>query len=129
MIFADNTYSKPFFVTYFNTSFFILPLFTIFFSRLWALWRSKKLRQIDSFRSLLRHLDSRDDRTEEQSIRHAAGFDEEVYGDDGAESSRYLRSVRDDSNSKLGLRATAKLSFQFCLLWVRPALPAEGDNG
>lgn len=96
---------------------FILPLFTILFSRMWRLWRSKKLSQINSLRSLLRHLDSHDHRDEAQSILHpVVAFDDEVYAGDDDDGIGGL--VKEDSDSKLGLRETAKLSFQFCLLWV-----------
>ncbi|KAJ5101790.1 hypothetical protein NUU61_004012 [Penicillium alfredii] len=103
-IFADNTYAKPFFVTYFNTSIFILPLFTILGRRIWSLWRADKLSQITSFRSFLRHLDSHDSCAEEhQHMLPRESFDEARGGV--------------DPSAKLGLRATAKLSFEFCLLW------------
>ena len=32
-------------------------------------------------------------------------------------------SKKEDEETKLGLKATAKLSFQFCLLWVRHLTP------
>ncbi|KAJ5620622.1 hypothetical protein N7510_004606 [Penicillium lagena] len=117
-IFADNTYSKPFFVTYINTSLFILPLFTILFSRLWRLWRSRGLSHITSFQSLLRQLDSHNPKAEEeQGFLHAAGVEDEFHGGEGRESAQFVRSMRNDPDAKLGLKATAKLSFQFCLLW------------
>lgn len=124
-IFADNTYSKPFFLTYVNTSFFILPLFTILFSRLWGLWRAGKLSQIKSFRSLLNHLDSPDPKAEERRILEDAQVyngedtEDELDGDDS--SYRRLRASNSES-SRLGLRATAKLSFEFCMLWVCESL-------
>lgn len=114
-IFADKTYPKPFFVTYINTSLFILPLFTILLSRTWSLWCSRQLSQVDSFRSLLRHLDSDDPTAEEQSVLRAGSVDDEAAEID---SSQYLRSKAQDADGRLGLRATANLSLQFCLLWV-----------
>lgn len=115
-IFADNTYPKPFFVTYVNTSLFVLPLFTILFSRTWALWRSSKLAHVNSFRSLLRQLDSEDLKAEEQQSILQAGLIDE--SQDNEINSVSARSTADDAHSKLGLRATAKLSLEFCLLWV-----------
>ncbi|KAF7590890.1 hypothetical protein BBP40_002251 [Aspergillus hancockii] len=109
-IFADDTYSKPFFVTYINTSLFMLPLSFIILGRIWRLWRSGKLSQIHSFQSLLRHIDSHDP-------------DAEIPGRDNASDSDtwntptlHSAGNRDESH-KLGLRATAKLSLQFCMLW------------
>lgn len=116
-IFADKTYAKPFFVTYINTSLFVLPLFTILFSRVWGLWRTNNLSRVDSFWSLLRHLDSDDPKAEEQQIISRTGsYDDESHGNEI--NSAYARSKAEDANAKLGLRATAKLSLEFCLLWV-----------
>ncbi|PYH96320.1 hypothetical protein BO71DRAFT_448755 [Aspergillus ellipticus CBS 707.79] len=105
-IFADDTYSKPFFVTYINTSLFILPLFTILFRRLFKLWRTGKVHRIRSFQSLLEHLDSHATDAEARGILgHDSVAGPDAWGADGHRT------------SKLGLKATAKLSFQFCLLW------------
>ncbi|PYI15576.1 hypothetical protein BO99DRAFT_425424 [Aspergillus violaceofuscus CBS 115571] len=101
-IFADNTYSKPFFVTYVNTSIFILPLFSIITSRVFRLWRAGKLYRIRSVQSLLQHLDAHDGHREGQRILGREGGSPEGW----------------DSSSRLGLKETAKLSFQFCLLWA-----------
>lgn len=107
-------------MTYVNTSLFILPLFTILFGRLWRLWRSKRLSQITSFQSLLKHLDSHDPKAEEeQAILYAAAVEDDLYDHEGRASAQYVRPMRNDPNAKLGLKATAKLSFEFCLLWVR----------
>ncbi|KAJ5218826.1 uncharacterized protein N7498_000925 [Penicillium cinerascens] len=112
-IFADKTYPKPFFVTYINTSFFTMPLVTILISRTWGLWRTNRISRVNSFRSLLHHLDSDNPKHgEEHDYLRAGSLDYEPGGDDTA---RDLRPKSDDG--KLGLKATAKLSFQFCLLW------------
>ncbi|CEJ58599.1 hypothetical protein PMG11_07251 [Penicillium brasilianum] len=116
-IFADKTYPKPFFVTYVNTSLFTLPLFSTLITRTWGLWRSKKLSQIHSFRSWLRHLDSEDPKYEEQSMLRSESFDDDTGRDHEIHRSQYSRSKWDDENARLGLRATAKLSLEFCLLW------------
>lgn len=105
-IFADRTYPKPFFVTYTNTSMFMMPLLFIVARRTWGLWRNGKLTRITSLRSFLNHLDSHDPKAEEESMLRS-GSDEE-----GG------RERQDATSGKLGLKATAKLSIQFCLLWV-----------
>lgn len=118
-IFADKTYAKPFFVTYINTSFFTLPLLVILFTRTWGLWRSNRLCQVNSFGSLLRHLDSSNPKAEEQrGILNAGSFD--AFDDEGRGNVAIenLPDLSKDGDSKLGLRATSKLSLQFCLLWV-----------
>ncbi|GKZ28851.1 hypothetical protein AbraIFM66950_001102 [Aspergillus brasiliensis] len=119
-IFADDTYSKPFFVTYINTSLFILPLFTILFSRLLNLWRAGKLYRIRSFTSLLEHLDSHDTNAEAQGILgHEAGGGRwrSEDGDPETWATARFNATSGGQPSKLGLKATAKLSFEFCLLW------------
>ncbi|GKZ59562.1 hypothetical protein BDQ94DRAFT_169134 [Aspergillus welwitschiae] len=119
-IFADDTYSKPFFVTYINTSIFILPLFTILFRRLLKLWRAGKLYRIRSFKSLLEHLDSHDTNVEARGIlSHDASGEHWRSEDEDPETwaaARFDAASR-GQQSKLGLKATAKLSFEFCLLW------------
>ncbi|KAL4968829.1 DMT family transporter [Aspergillus stella-maris] len=127
-IFADNTYSKPFFVTYLNTSTFILPLFTIVASRLWALSRAGKLYQVQSFGSLIHLLDSHQEGRRGSERQRILGRDREDGVRDGAENEG-VRTWEDDDrledtnkghgdgDGKLGLRETARLSFHFCLLW------------
>ncbi|KAF7158404.1 hypothetical protein CNMCM5623_003407 [Aspergillus felis] len=105
-IFADNSFSKPFFVTYINSSLFIIPLFSIILGRLFKLWRQGRLSQIDSIQSLLLHLDSHNSKPEAPEVLHPSSAD------------RQQCENEVDGSIKLGLRATAKLSFQFCLLWV-----------
>jgi solute carrier family 35 protein F5 len=108
-IFADKTYPKPFFVTYTNTSMFMMPLLIIVARRTWALWRLGKLSQITSLKSFLNHLDSHDPMAEEESMLRTGSDDE---------GERFSRENQDPPSGKLGLKATARLSIQFCLLWV-----------
>ncbi|OQE45052.1 hypothetical protein PENCOP_c002G07941 [Penicillium coprophilum] len=107
-IFADKTYPKPFFVTYTNTSMFMMPLLIIVARRTFALWRHGKLANITSIKSFLNHLDSHDPKAEEESMLRS-GSDEE--------GGRFLAERQDPPSGKLGLKATARLSIQFCLLW------------
>ncbi|KAJ5327313.1 hypothetical protein MYU51_017849 [Penicillium brevicompactum] len=107
-IFADRSYAKPFFVTYTNTSIFVMPLFVILGRRTLTLWRQGRLSQVTSLKGLLRHLDSYDPKAEEESM---------LNHDSDMEGARPRRISQDLSGRKLGLKATAKLSVQFCLLW------------
>ncbi|KAL4975388.1 hypothetical protein BDW66DRAFT_137594 [Aspergillus desertorum] len=123
-IFADDTYSKPFFVTYLNTSIFILPLFTIVSSRLWGLFRAGKLYQVQSLGNLLQRFDSHYSSAESERILghdHGTGpGGEHGHGHDGSgawSASRRGSAAKGHGNEKLGLKKTAKLSFHFCLLW------------
>ncbi|KAL3464193.1 hypothetical protein BJX64DRAFT_255149 [Aspergillus heterothallicus] len=115
-IFADDTYSKPFFVTYLNTSIFILPLFAIVFRRLWGLSRAGKLYQIQSFGSLLQQLDSQYSDAESERILRQ-GADDSQYEHGGPDRWSTSRVSRNGADQKLGLKETARLSFHFCLLW------------
>ncbi|GAD98943.1 conserved hypothetical protein [Paecilomyces variotii No. 5] len=123
-IFADNTYSKPFFLTYVNTSLFILPLIPIIAKRFWKLWRTGRISHVKSIRSLLGELDWHDSKEEEEEhgFYHAVDDEERLEGDDMDARRWSLRDpdfmpVPRERSGKLGLRATARLSFEFCLLW------------
>ncbi|CBF90223.1 uncharacterized protein ANIA_00088 [Aspergillus nidulans FGSC A4] len=126
-LFSDDTYSKPFFVTYLNTSIFILPLFTIVSSRLWSLFRAGKLYQIQSFETLLQRFDSSYSSAESERILshdHGTGPGADFghgHGHDGSgawSASRRGSVGKGHRKEKLGLKETAKLSFHFCLLWA-----------
>ncbi|EYE94059.1 putative integral membrane protein [Aspergillus ruber CBS 135680] len=125
-IFADNTYSKPFFLTYLNTSCFILPLLGILLARIFKLWRLNKFSQITSLKSLLEHLDSGDplqaDEQNQPILYHRAATGDGEEGDDdiratdlGTQREIVMEQYK---SGKLGLRETAKLSLQFCILWA-----------
>ncbi|KAL5051828.1 hypothetical protein BDW71DRAFT_169530 [Aspergillus fruticulosus] len=123
-IFANATYSKPFFITYLNTSIFILPLFTIVSSRLWGLFRAGRLYQVQSLENLLQRFDSYYSSAESERIlghdRRIGPGAEHGHGHDGSgewSASRRGSAAKGHGNEKLGLKETAKLSFHFCLLW------------
>ncbi|KLJ10066.1 hypothetical protein EMPG_14518 [Blastomyces silverae] len=128
-IFSDDTYSKPFFVTYVNTTFFIFPLLSILGHRLFRIWRAGKLSKDTTFRALLEQLDSHEAADEYRPFL-AADDDVDVPGDSGR-GDRYQRVHADDDGlgddeddkmdarpEKLGFKATAKLSLEFCLVWA-----------
>ncbi|KAL1999992.1 hypothetical protein VTN02DRAFT_3707 [Thermoascus thermophilus] len=127
-IFADSSFSKPFFVTYVNTSLFILPLIPIIATRLWRVWRSGKLAHVTSWMTLLTYIDSsHDSKADAQGAYRAAPIGDEedivVEEGEGAEASRLgllesdIHGGGSSGAGKLGLKATARLSFQFCMLW------------
>ncbi|PGG99988.1 hypothetical protein AJ79_08350 [Helicocarpus griseus UAMH5409] len=132
-ILADNTYSKPFFVTYLNTSFFLFPLLAIIGHRLFRLWRVGKLSKATSFRNLLTLLDSHE-ATDESRPFLAVDDDGNMGGEASGQRGRYQRVRADDdeiavgdedniervdaASERLGFRETAKLSLEFCLLWA-----------
>lgn len=55
----------------------------------------------------------------------SGSFDEDTAREHEIGGSQYSRSKLDDGSARLGLRATAKLSLEFCLLWVWSALIPE----
>ena len=112
-IFADSTFSKPFFVTYFNTSFFISPLIPIAIRKVHQSWKAGKLSQFTSVRALI-------DRLGDEETRPFLRADGEAQGgnEDGDEDQQGLPGSSSPTDGRLGLRATARLSLQFCLLWV-----------
>jgi solute carrier family 35 protein F5 len=133
-IFADNTYSKPYFVTYINTSFFAVALIPIFARRI-----HQDGISTDSLRRFLRSYDR--SQVEGTKYTEVSSSEEEsgaTKGDDdtGAaehdqnSSSGPLLSQQVSHRSSLGntrdvepaagvlnLLETAKLSFEFCVLW------------
>ena len=123
-IFADNSYSKPFFLTYLNTSCFVLPLIAILIARVWRLWRLNRLSQITSWKSFLEQLDSTEPDTEEQAILYQEVSNEDAEDDvqasDAADPQELV--MKEAESPRLGLRGTAKLSLQFCILWVRTSI-------
>lgn len=120
-IFADDSYSKPYFVTYVNSSFFSLLLLLVAAKRLWATGGSIKgaIRGHDRSTHYLPIVEE-----EEQAFIKP--------DDDGGiqEASRSPRSrllIEEPSKSsgvegspserRLNVRETLKLSFEFCILW------------
>jgi solute carrier family 35, member F5 len=84
--------------------------------RLYRLWRTGRLARVTSFQALLSSLDSHD------SIRSSLLYTTAPADGDSNEhrqsnARKTSGSLSGDVTGKLGLRATAKLSFQFCMLW------------
>lgn len=139
-ILADDSYSHPFFITYVNTSFFIVFLIVVISRRVFGIWSSGNLSQVKTWRSFLVYIDlhgttketSRRDILEPEDededededgpddaasiIQQQQGLLRRSYRDyDEIEEGISLISVTEDQ--KLGLKETARLAAQFCLLW------------
>ncbi|KAF2111579.1 hypothetical protein BDV96DRAFT_614847 [Lophiotrema nucula] len=137
-IFADDSYSKPYLVTYVNTAFFIIPLIPMLLKHAWddrdhilrphtpLLVQFKDLlqRRVGRYKLLRDHESSssrsnsaspgpKSIRERERSQSPAA---ELLLGDEMRES-QDLSSFHDTSEEGLTLRETVKLSLEFCLLW------------
>ncbi|KAF2215440.1 hypothetical protein CERZMDRAFT_65730 [Cercospora zeae-maydis SCOH1-5] len=125
-IFSDNTYSKPYFVTYVNTAFFILPLIPI------LIWKAREnpedvRRWADGLRSRMRG--------EYSALKQEDGENGRVYHgspmlrstsallDEPVEASHVLTGKdlgippSDAIDAPLTILQTARLSAEFCPLW------------
>lgn len=121
-IFADDTYSKPYFVTYVNSSFFSVLLILVGLKRLWASGgsisgairgesRSTLYSPIfeDEQEAFVKPVDEGDSRAENRSPRSRLLIEDPVCGSIASEGTKEAR---------LNVRETAWLSFEFCILWV-----------
>lgn len=164
-IFADATFSKPFFVTYFNSCCTTLLLLPFAWKGIHRLWRSGRLAQIKSASGLLEELDSVNGlgpvRSSSNRVMEAGRLTSPSSSSSSSSSGvNYKRSLhssgtspqRDVSdipkrklspdsapqnlevtegetlskgfsmssseNEKLGIKQTARLAFEFCILWV-----------
>ena len=135
-IFADDTYSKPYFVTYVNSAFFLIPLAPMVvrklrsnpgeFAELKQLFRGRRGQQYESLENGdLEETDAflKPDQTADrgQGIlgSPATSHTVEMDGSMELQASQVLLQRRQSfhETEKLGLAETARLSFQFCLLW------------
>ncbi|KAH8705080.1 hypothetical protein BGW36DRAFT_366771 [Talaromyces proteolyticus] len=137
-ILADDSYSHPFFITYVNTSFFIVFLIIVISRRIFRIWRRGKLSHVKSWKSFLVYLDSHG----MKETMPGGTFDGGVEGEDEENNDendelddraimqrqRLLDSYQDPEDvfpttakvtptGRLGLKETARLAAQFCLLW------------
>jgi solute carrier family 35 protein F5 len=131
-IFADNTYSKPFFVTYVNSSFFVLPLIPMVLRKMYQdPSELATLRELlpARFRGSTSYTPLEANDTEEsdaflkpsppqraQGILRTGSPSESMDLEDDPVQSQVL-SVNRMSEEKLTLVETARLSLEFCLLW------------
>ncbi|CDO92068.1 unnamed protein product [Kluyveromyces dobzhanskii CBS 2104] len=118
MIFEDNSYRKPFFITYVNTASFIFYLVPTF-KNVWDKYRATgKLNIHDEF------ILEEEGQALANSTRTGAGSgsSSSTNSDDAAatvvdEHSSLVTRDSSDLRFKLPLRSTVKLSAQFCILW------------
>ncbi len=121
-IFADDTYSKPYFVTYVNSSFFSVLLLLVGIRRLWASGGSIQGAIRGQVHLALYSPISED---EEQATLKP---DSEEGTEALSRSPRTRLLIEEPLNTsgtadgtlerRLYVGETAKLSFEFCILWV-----------
>ena len=134
-ILADDSYSKPFFITYVNTAFFIMPLAPILLHKAYRKpgelrqWREDTLAWLRSGRRYVPLMRKEEggsvyaDSPQSHARRGSNSASQELLLSDPMETSQVL-SAKDlltqpasDSSVPLSLHETAKLSLEFCMLW------------
>ena len=121
-IFADDSYSKPYFVTYVNSSFFSILLLLVAIRRLWSSGASAQRAVCGHDRSV--HYLPVVEEEEQAYIKHGDG--EATQEASGSPCSPFLIEELsknsglepNSSEGRLEVRETLKLSFEFCILWV-----------
>ncbi|KAF1346114.1 hypothetical protein BDV97DRAFT_359780 [Delphinella strobiligena] len=126
-LFADDTYSKPYLVTYVNTAFFILPLIPILVQRAYedpsqlrSLTHSCRKR-LARYTPLAQPDEARDDeegflKPDSPRLQRQSSND---YESETMQASQVLsmRSLKQAALPPLTIRETSWLSLEFCLLW------------
>jgi solute carrier family 35 protein F5 len=124
-IFADDSYSKPYFVTYLNTSFFAISLLPIFvriaYQRGYSAIRSSTVNywhgRVEQYRSLGSKPDNNFD---EEILEQSTSSDTRLLSEDEISAQQSMgtySSEAGDPFSALSISETAWLSLEFCLLW------------
>ena len=99
-----------------NTSFFSLSLVPTILRRIYSHWKAGKLSQLKSVRSFIAQIDA--GIISEETTPFLTSDDDS--DDDGQNLQDGLVERRKkETEAKLSLRETARLSLEFCLLWVR----------
>ncbi|CAI6341327.1 unnamed protein product [Periconia digitata] len=128
-IFADNSYSKPFFVTYVNSSFFIIPLLPMFGKHFWddrhnpvrqqpvlAQIRDLLQRRVGRYKLLREHESSSSSPTPfKTSLDGESGATSMLLGDELGSSQEIHHDL--PSSEGITLWETLKISLEFSLLW------------
>lgn len=128
-IFADDSYSKPYFVTYINTAFFIIPLIPMLLHHLWAdrqntVYQKPVLAQVRDLLQrragkwkLLREHESRSSSVSSKVRDRHDEAAEVLLGDDMHQSQELSRVLTGEMDDSLTVKDTAKLALEFCMLW------------
>ncbi|KAK8154490.1 hypothetical protein BKA80DRAFT_283968 [Phyllosticta citrichinensis] len=117
-IFADNTYSKPYFVTYVNTAFFIIPLAPVL-ARQWKRDPAKiqALANVVKSGFKLRRTSPVAEEQAEERERFLSPGGSSLEEEGMANSGTLLTGDNEEVDAKLTFMETARLSFEFCWLW------------
>ncbi|KAI9698728.1 MAG: hypothetical protein M1836_003838 [Candelina mexicana] len=127
-MFADNSYSKPYFVTYINTAFFALGFIPIALKRLYenhkagvkggikSLYRGgpSRYKEAEGEENQSLYLKPDDDQAENRRYRSPSS---QLLLDDPLSSFQTLTPDSSPSEGVLDDWETGKLSLEFCVLW------------
>lgn len=126
-IFADNSYSKPYFVTYVNTAFFMIPLIPMFLKHAWddrenikhqpfvLQIRNLLQRRVGRYKLLRDHESSSGSSVFSKSSHDPnSGATSLLLGDELGESQE-IGAMLEEQGLTLG--ETVKLGLEFCMLW------------
>ncbi|KAI4932876.1 hypothetical protein J4E85_003278 [Alternaria conjuncta] len=133
-IFADDSYSKPYLVTYVNTTFFVIPLLPMFLHHLWVdRHRPNSARQhrqplLAHARDLLQRRAGKWKLLREHETPSSSSASNKARNDEatevllssslhGSQSFASGKPGGQDEDDGLTIRDTAKLALEFCLLW------------
>ncbi|KAL8821291.1 MAG: hypothetical protein Q9223_000664 [Gallowayella weberi] len=124
-IFADNTYSKPYFVTYVNSTFFIIFLLPVLLKHLLdphGSWRHFIRKGQKETKYALLVEDERNTSAKADSQGDPSVYNGQMDGgsspNDGTDSTGPTeRAAVKDIEDKLTIRDTARLSLEFSFLW------------
>lgn len=108
-IFADQTYAKPFFLTYLNTAVFIFTLVPVLIRSAYRNWSRGSLR------SSLHRFTTRTPFSEFSTMREEDEAAAEAFLKDDNEVE--LRELSPQNLRHLDTWSTGRLSFYFCILW------------
>ncbi|EME44962.1 hypothetical protein DOTSEDRAFT_70868 [Dothistroma septosporum NZE10] len=133
-IFADNTYSKPYFVTYVNTSFFILPLIPILINKVYRnpedlkRWRNEVSTRIRRQYTAVQQEDAEASSYHDSPVltitrTRSRSPMPDIWLGGAMERSQELppKNILEDSQPgpapPLTLAETGMLALEFCMLW------------
>ncbi|KAL8735962.1 MAG: hypothetical protein Q9166_000524 [cf. Caloplaca sp. 2 TL-2023] len=124
-IFADNTFSKPYFVTYVNSSFFAVLLLPVLLQRLLdsnGIWRNYIRQRRKGTKYALLAEDERN--TLVKTDNEDAAAENTGHIDGGSEPHIFMDGIRTSQSvetkvveDRLTIRDTARLSLEFSILW------------
>ncbi|KAA8567931.1 hypothetical protein EYC84_008369 [Monilinia fructicola] len=128
-IFADDTYSKPYFVTYINTAFFAISLIPILLrisrEHGWSYVKDSAVdyyhEQISEYRTGLQNLRkgwrAQESSREDQEYEALNASHSRLLSSTGDLDTDFSQPQEQEKEDKLSVSETAKLSLEFSLLW------------